>query len=79
MGLKSIGGIMMRKYLIGFLIGIALMISTSTFADSIKSLIGLTIQGEYPVTVNGKVLSAKAEVINGSSYLPVRVLSDAIN
>lgn len=68
----------MRGYLIGILIGAALMFSASAFADDIKSLVGLEIQGEFPVAVNGKILDAKAEVINGSSFLPVRAISDAV-
>ncbi len=68
----------MRKYLVGMLIGVALTIASSAFADDFKSLIGAKIQGEYPVLVDGEQLEKFAVVINGTSYLPNRVLAERI-
>lgn len=68
----------MRKYLIGMIVGIALTISATTYADDITSLIGKTVQGVFPVKVNGDILAKTAIVIDGTSYLPVRAIGDAI-
>lgn len=68
----------MRKYLIGILIGAAFSISATTYAADITSLIGKAVQGVFPVTVDGDVLPKTAIVIDGTSYLPVRAIGDAI-
>lgn len=68
----------MRKYIIGTLFGIVLTLTSSVFADNIKSLIGSKIQGEFPIAINGKSLEKRALVINGGSYLPVRDMGDAL-
>lgn len=68
----------MKNLLIGLFIGMALMLASNAFADDIKSLIGATIQGEFPVAINGNALEKKAVVINGSSYVPVRAIGDAL-
>lgn len=68
----------MRKYLIGILIGVALTVSATTYAADITSLIGKSVQGVFPVKVNGDVLPKTAIVIDGTSYLPVRAIGDAI-
>jgi hypothetical protein len=67
-----------RKYLIGILIGVALTISTSVFAEDIQTLIGVKVQGEFPVKLNGEQLVKPAIVINGTSYLPNRTIADAL-
>jgi hypothetical protein len=64
--------------MLGTIIGAALAITTSAYADNITSLIGRTIQGEFPVTIEGKELSKKALVIDGTSYVPLRAFGDAI-
>lgn len=69
----------MKKYIIGALFGIALTLSTNVFADDIKSLIGKSIQGEFPVSVNGESLDKKAIVIDGTSFLPVKAVGDSLN
>jgi outer membrane translocation and assembly module TamA len=63
--------------MLGIVIGIGLAITSSVYADDIQSLIGKTIQGEFPVKIDGKTLGKKAVVIDGSSYLPVRIIGDA--
>lgn len=50
--------------------------TTSVYADNIKSLIGKKVQGEFTVTIEGDVLEKKAIVIDGASFLPVRAISD---
>jgi len=68
----------MKKLIIGILIGFVLSFAASAYADELKSLIGRTIEGEFPVTVDGKRLENKAIVIDGTSYLPVRAIADAV-
>lgn len=79
MALKPIGGLMMRNYLIGILIGIALMVSATSFADGIESLVGKKIESQYPVTIDGKTLDKQAIVVDGSSYAPLRAIGDALD
>lgn len=66
----------MKKYIVGFLAGAIFTISTSVFADDIKSLIGQTVQGTASVTLNDKEIGS-AVIINGTSYAPVRTVSEA--
>jgi hypothetical protein len=68
----------MRKYLIGAFVGILLTLASSVYASDITSLIGKTVQGVFPVKVNGDTLAKTAIVIDGTSYLPVRAIGDAI-
>jgi hypothetical protein len=69
----------MRKYLIGIIIGIALSLTATTYAEDIKSMIGQKIQGEFPVKINGTELEKHAIVIDGTSYLPNRAIADALD
>lgn len=64
--------------MLGIIIGTALAITTSVYAADIQSLIGKTIQGEFPIKIEGKELSKKALVIDGTSYVPLRVFGEAI-
>lgn len=71
----------MKKYMfgiIGIFIGLSLSLVITTHADVVKTVIGKVIQGEFPVKMNGKELDKKAIVIDGSSYLPVRSVGDAL-
>lgn len=61
----------------GILVGIILSVSTTAFADTI-GLIGKKVEGEFAVTLDGKQLTSKAGVIEGTSYLPVRAVSEAL-
>lgn len=67
----------MRKYLIGWIVGVCMAFSVSAYAEEIETLIGKTIQGEFPVTVNGQPMGKKSIVVDGSSYLPVRAIGEA--
>lgn len=64
---------------LGIVIGVALTISASAAADGLKSLVGKQIDGEFTVTLNGEELAVKAGTIEGTSYLPVRAVSEALN
>lgn len=67
----------MKKFIIGFLVGIMLSFSFSTYAE-VQSLIGRVVQGIYPVKVNGVKLEKQAIVIDGTSYLPVRAIGESL-
>jgi hypothetical protein len=69
----------MKKYLIGAIFGIVLSFSVSVYAEEVKSLIGRAIEGQFPVKVDDKQLDNQAIVIDGTSYLPVRAIGDALN
>lgn len=68
----------MKKIIIGIIIGMALTLSSTALADQVTTLIGKKIANEYPVFVDGKELEKKAIVVNGSSYLPVRLMGDTV-
>lgn len=60
---------------IGIMIGSVLSFGVGAAADSI-SLVGKKISGETDVLVDGVKLGT-AIIVNGSSYAPVRVISEA--
>lgn len=62
----------------GILIGFVLASSTGAFADSISSLIGKKVTGEYTVIVNGEKIADKGAVIDGRANVPVRGISEAL-
>lgn len=66
---------MMRKYIIGGLVGAALMFGIQAGA---ASLVGSKVAGTKDVTLNGTTVG-QAVIINNSSYLPVRSLSNALD
>lgn len=70
----------MKKFILGLTVGILISMSASVYgADIVTSIIGKQIQGEFPVKINGKALEKQAAVIDGTSYLPVRAMGDALN
>lgn len=66
----------MKKYIVGFLAGAIFTVSTSVFADDIKSIIGQSVQGTAVVSLDDKEIGS-AVIINGTSYAPVRTVSEA--
>lgn len=62
----------------GVLLGFVLATTTSAFADTVKSLIGKKVTGEYTVIVNGQKLSEKGAIIDGKANVPVRAISDSL-
>jgi hypothetical protein len=70
--------VIMKRYLIGFIVGAIVASSTTAFADDIKSLIGKQVEGEVPVIVDGKEIAKSAVIIDGSSYAPVRAIGEAL-
>ncbi len=67
----------MRRYLIGAIIGFALSLPLTSHA-AVENLIGRVVEGVFPVKVNGKEIEKQAIVIDGTSYLPVRAIGDAL-
>lgn len=70
----------MKKFISGLLVGVSISVTGSVFADDvIKNLIGKEIQGSFPVKINGKQLTEVAAVVDGTSYLPIRAMGEALN
>lgn len=74
---KTKGCVTMRKYIIGALIGFSLSFAISAHA-AVENLIGRVVEGVFPVKVNGVQIEKQAIVIDGTSYLPVRAIGDAL-
>ncbi|MFC0216047.1 hypothetical protein ACFFK0_26970 [Paenibacillus chartarius] len=68
----------MRKYIIGGIVGFTLAFSLSAHAEEAAALIGRTVQGAFPVKLNGQTLPNQAIVVDGTSYLPVRAIGEAL-
>lgn len=62
----------------GILIGFVLSTSAGAFADSVKSLVGKKVSGEYTVIVNGEKLADRGAIIDGKANVPVRGISEAL-
>jgi hypothetical protein len=74
------GEILMKKFILGLLVGVSLTAAGSVYADDIvESIVGKQVQGSFPITVDGKKLDTVAAVIDGTSYLPVRAIGEALN
>jgi hypothetical protein len=66
----------MRKYIIGFIVG--LMIASAVPAyGAVSSLVGKNVDSEIVVNLNSKELGT-AIVVEGRSYLPLRVAAEAL-
>jgi hypothetical protein len=72
------GVIIMKKFAMGIVIGAVLAFSASTYADEIAQLVGKQVDNEYPVVLNGLELNNKAPSIDGTSYAPVREISEKL-
>lgn len=55
-----------------------LSLSPAVYAE-VHNMIGKKVQGQFPVTVNGVEIDVQAIVIDGTSYLPVRAIGEALN
>lgn len=62
----------------GIVIGIVFSTTAGAFADSLKSMVGKKVTGEYSVIVNGKNLTEKGAVIDSRANVPARALSEAL-
>lgn len=68
----------MKKFVLGLILGIAIAATSSVYADEVVSFIGKKVDGEFPVILNGVSLTNKVPVIEGTSYAPVREISEAL-
>lgn len=59
----------------GMLLGIALAISASAYADDIKSLVGLKVGSVWELRVDGETVG-QVPIIKGSSYGPIRQIAE---
>lgn len=66
----------MRKYIIGMLFGFALAFSVGAHAEVI-SFINKTVDGMFPVTVDGKTLG-NAIVVDNKTFLPAKEFGEAV-
>ncbi|MBP1905509.1 hypothetical protein J2Z32_002139 [Paenibacillus turicensis] len=66
----------MKKFITGIVVGALLFGAIPAFANSVKSLIGTKVTGIYAVEQDGKKLT-DGVVLNGSAYVPVRVIAEA--
>ncbi|WP_145148463.1 stalk domain-containing protein [Paenibacillus xylanexedens] len=62
----------------GIIIGVVFSTSVGAFADTVKSMVGKKVTGEYTIVVDGKKLSDKGAVIDSRANVPARSLSDAL-
>lgn len=70
---------MKRGLIIGFIAGVIFAISSSTFAEgTLENWIGKTVEGQFPVSVDGVQLATPAAVIDGRTFLPVREFGEAV-
>lgn len=67
----------MKKFLLGFLVGCLLMMTTPVLADSIFQSIDVVLDS-VQVQVNGEKLDANTILYNGSTYLPMRKVAEAV-
>ncbi|RXZ83368.1 hypothetical protein EBB07_06020 [Paenibacillaceae bacterium] len=69
----------MKKFVVGVICGAVVSLGISVSAAEIKnSFVGKKVQSEMTVSVNGKLVSGTAIVIDGASYLPVRAFTNAV-
>ncbi|CAN7361868.1 hypothetical protein [Paenibacillus sp. LjRoot56] len=68
----------MKKFILGLIVGVSVTAAGSAYADDIV-MVGKTIQGQFPVKISGSQLDTQAIVVDGTSYLPVRSIGEALN
>jgi len=65
-----------KRFVFGLLIGFGLAFAFSAQAEEVKNFVGLKIQTQYQVTVDGEVIEHPAIAVNGVSYLPTRAIAE---
>lgn len=69
----------MKKLFIGFIAGALFMTAGSALAETvIKNLVGRTIEGQFPVRVDGAYIQNPAIVLDGTSFLPVKEFATTV-
>lgn len=65
----------MRKFILGFLIGIAIMLPVHAIADS---MVGKRVNTVVPIKLDGEYLDVEAIGIEGTTYAPVRNFAERL-
>ncbi|MDF9407173.1 copper amine oxidase N-terminal domain-containing protein [Pelotomaculum isophthalicicum JI] len=69
----------MRKLSVATIVFLVLIsVAALAAADVQDSLVGKVVEGTYPVVLNNSTLAKEAIVIDGTSYLPVRAVAEAL-
>lgn len=66
----------MKKFIVGLILGISLTLAIGVQADGLKSFVGLKIENQFSVTVDGMTIAEPALVVEGRSYLPARKIAE---
>jgi hypothetical protein len=66
---------LMKKYVIGILIGFCLSFAVGAHAEVIN-MIGKVVDGTIDLTINKKKMEYQAVLIDGTTYAPVRMLGE---
>ncbi|NWL87547.1 hypothetical protein DMN77_08010 [Paenibacillus sp. 79R4] len=69
----------MKKFIAGFIVSALLFGAIPAFADGVKSIFGAKVTGIYTVQKPNGEKVAEGAVLNGSAYVPVRAMSEAVN
>lgn len=69
----------MKKFIAGFIVSALLFGAIPAFADGVKSIFGAKVTGIYTVQKPNGEKVADGAVLNGSAYVPVRAISEAVN
>lgn len=67
----------MRKYIIGFIVGLLVSSAIPVYGEVI-SKVGKTVQAENSVIVDGVELDVRAVNIDGTTYTPNRALAESL-
>lgn len=63
----------------GIIIGITISVPTTIFADEVISIIGKRIETEVNVTMLGQKLDEKAPLLDGTTYVPIRAVTEKLD
>lgn len=69
----------MKKFIAGFIVSALLFGAIPAFADGVKSIFGAKVTGIYTVQKPNGEKVADGAVLNGSAYVPVRAMSEAVD
>jgi len=67
---------MMKKFLVGFILGAFIFGASGVFADELKSLVGMKVSKTVPIVIDGERFSHEAILVNQRTYLPVRAAGE---
>lgn len=62
----------------GVILGVAITVSSSAFADGIRNVVGMTVAGTASVSVNGAEVTEPAIIVGSTGYAPLRAIGDSL-